>query len=102
MSKMTKWVVQWDAGLVGTDTKASYYGTESQEEVEAMFHPDVIEWFDSYSHDDLQDDDGEVDEMAMEDRRSELSAYAEVYEPEKHDGLLCSDEKWTWDVEKQP
>lgn len=101
MSEMIKWVVQWDAGMVGTDYVTSYYGTEPQDAVEMMFETDVMDWFDSFDHRDLEDDDGEVNEEWMEDRRSELSAYAEVYDPDKHDGLLHHEEKWAWEkVEK--
>lgn len=97
MSEMKKWVVQWDAGMVGTDCVQSYYGPESREEVEKMFYEDVMDWFESFSHNDLTQDDGEVDEDEYEDRRSELSAWAEEYDPEQHDGLRCADTVWAWE-----
>lgn len=62
-----------------------------------MFQHEALDWFDSFGHDDLQDDDGEVNEECLDDRRSEISPYAEVYDPDKHDGLLHHEEKWAWE-----
>ena len=94
---MIKWVVQYDAGMPGTDNTTSYHGTESKDEVEDMFQAEALDWFDSFGHGDLQDDDGEVNEEWLDDRRSEISPYAEVYDPDVHDGLLHQAEKWAWE-----
>ena len=97
MAEMKKWVVQYDAGMNGTDHTTSYYGVESQGEVEQMFQTEALDWFESFGHEDLQNDDGEIDEDAEEDRRSEISPWAELYDPDKHDGMLHHEEKWAWE-----
>jgi len=94
---MIKWVIQYDAIMVGTDNTTSYFGTETKDQVEDMFQSEALDWFDSFGHGDLQDDDGEVNEEWLDDRRTEVSPNAEVYDPDKHDGLLHSEEKWAWE-----
>jgi hypothetical protein len=97
MAEMKKWVVQYDAIMVGTDNTTSFYGTETQDQVENMFQQEALDWFDSFGHEDLMDDDGEINEDWLEDRRTEVSPYAELYDPDKHDGLLHAKEKWAWE-----
>ena len=94
---MKKWIVYWDAGMPGTDCYESCLA-ETQDEAEKMFHDAVYDWFDSFDQSQGYDEDDSDEQEADEaQRRSEVSAYAEEYNPDEHEGYRCGNSKWAWE-----
>ncbi len=78
---MRKYIVQWNAGMCGTDEADCCMAEDGDAAVE-MFVDTAWEHY--YSFKEMDEDEGFDDE---------LDIWAEEYDPEKHDGL-CVNGPW--------
>lgn len=86
---MKKWIVQYSAGITGTDVAEDIMADTENEAIQYFLedaHNHAEEMQELYGgHDD--DEDWEYD-------GAELDIWAEEYYPEKHDGLMSGGGNW--------